>query len=574
MLLDPLLDTMFDKVVHLPPTRTRKVQVDKNIGVPMDDGAVLVADHYWPGDSRSTGSADDPVVLMRTPYGRASFMPLLARAFAARGAQVVMVSCRGTFGSAGEWMPMRDEAPDSLATYRWLEAQPWFGGQVVLAGYSYLGYTQWALATQIPDRIAAMVPHVTSSRLTMPFVREDALDWDLLVRWHFGLEHQEDSRAALRSALKLDEKRVQQALLTLPRETVDQDLAGHRWQFFQDCLRHSTSDPHWRPVDHSGAVATTTTPASYVAGWYDIFLQDQLRDHAATMAAGTPHRLTIGPWVHGSSAGLGAAAAETLYFALPLAKGRSPGERALVRLYIMGTGEKGSPAPGIAVRPPEPWRDFDRWPPGGYRPTRLHLTPTAGLTVPAPTEGGPDAPGPSHFRYDPADPTPSCGGPFLGAAAGPKDNRPLEKRDDVLTFTTEPLTADVEVIGEVSAEIWFASDLGSADVFVRLCDVEPSGRSTNICDGIVGIASGSDTETAVMVPVTLWPTAYRFRRGHRIRVQVSSGSHPRYALNPGTGEPRASATRMLIADQRVWHDADHPSAIVLPVADAHRATLT
>ena len=135
----------------------------------------------------------------------------------------------------------------------------------------------------------------------------------------------------------------------------------------------------------------------------------------------------------------------------------------------------------------------------------------------------------------------------------------------MLTYTTTPLESDVEVIGEVSAQIWFRSSLPRADVFVRLCDVDPGGKSWNICDGLTSL---SDADQVTAATVRLWPTAYRFKAGHRIRVQVSSGSFPRYARNPGTGEPRATATRLVAADQSVYHDPEHPSAITLPVRQA------
>jgi putative CocE/NonD family hydrolase len=166
------------------------------------------------------------------------------------------------------------------------------------------------------------------------------------------------------------------------------------------------------------------------------------------------------------------------------------------------------------------------------------------------------------YRYDPADPTPAAGGVRLAADSGRVDNTALEARPDVLTYTTPVLDQDVEVIGEVGAEIWFSSSLSHADVFVRLCDVDAEGRSWNVCDGLVSL---TDAREPRCVAVTLWPTAYRFRRGHRIRVQVSSGAFPRYARNPGTGEARATATTLLAADQTVHHGVDRPSAIILPV---------
>jgi putative CocE/NonD family hydrolase len=150
----------------------------------------------------------------------------------------------------------------------------------------------------------------------------------------------------------------------------------------------------------------------------------------------------------------------------------------------------------------------------------------------------------------------------IGAKAGRVDNTKLETRADVLTYTTPVLDHDVEVIGEVSAEVWFRSSLAHADVFVRLCDVDGKGRSTNICDGLISLTNATETTCAT---VRLWPTAYRFKRGHRIRVQVSSGAFPRYNRNPGTGEPRATATTLRAADQQVFHDPEHPSAVILPI---------
>ncbi|MFY9847572.1 MAG: CocE/NonD family hydrolase, partial [Trebonia sp.] len=169
---------------------------------------------------------------------------------------------------------------------------------------------------------------------------------------------------------------------------------------------------------------------------------------------------------------------------------------------------------------------------------------------------------PDRYRYDPADPTPAVGGARMVRDSGRRDNTALEARPDVLTYTTAPLEADTEVIGEVSAEIWFSSSLAYADVFVRLCDVDPRGRSWNVCDGLTSL-TGADKVTRATV--RLWPTAYRFKRGHRIRVQVSSGAFPRYARNPGSGEPLATATRLLAADQAVYRDPAHPSAVILPV---------
>jgi uncharacterized protein len=283
-----------------------------------------------------------------------------------------------------------------------------------------------------------------------------------------------------------------------------------------------------------------TVPVSSIGGWYDIFLPAQLRDFMILQEAGRTARLTIGPWTHLSMDG--SMMREAIEFGLACARGEELPSRKPVRLWVMG--EKA-------------WREFESWPPTGYPPQPFYLAADGALGAEAPAESAPDP-----YRYDPADPTPAVGGVrMVFRGAGRVENASLEARPDVLTYTTAPLDSDVEVVGEVSADIWFQSSLAHADVFVRLCDVDPDGKSWNICDGLTSV-SGADELASVAVQ--LWPTAYRFRRGHRIRVQVASGSFPRFGRNPGTGEPRATATRLLAATQTVYHDAEHPSSITLP----------
>jgi putative CocE/NonD family hydrolase len=296
-------------------------------------------------------------------------------------------------------------------------------------------------------------------------------------------------------------------------------------------------------------VSEVTVPVSSIGGWYDIFLPGQLRDFMALQAAGRPARLTIGPWTHLSMDG--AMMREAIEFGLACAHGEAPPPRKPVRLYVMGQNA---------------WRDFDSWPPPGYSPQPFYLAAGGALGTEPPSSDStaPDNTAPDTYRYDPADPTPAVGGVrmLFRGSSGRVENSKLEARADVLTYTTAPLDADVEVIGDVSAQIWLASSVAHADVFVRLCDVDPDGKSWNVCDGLTSV-SGADELRAVTVG--LWSTAHRFKRGHRIRVQVSSGAFPRYARNPGTGEPRPTGTRLVAARQAVYHDPDHPSSITLPV---------
>ncbi|MFB9909586.1 CocE/NonD family hydrolase [Allokutzneria oryzae] len=537
-----LASLVAQRLLRLPEPVTRDVAATKDIPITMPDGAVLLADHWTP----RVRPERLPTLLIRTPYGRSGWGGLLARIYAERGFQVVICSVRGTFGSAGEFRAMRHERGDGLATIEWVTAQPWFDGNLALTGASYLGYTQWAVAADAPPQVKAMVPHVTSSRLALAFLAPGTFELDTSLRWSVQTATQERRPKRLRDIATLlfgiGEDRLVRSMNTLPMGDADRRVLGFRWPFYQDCVHHDSEDRFWKDWDHSDSVGAVTVPTSLVAGWEDIFLSDQLADYTALREAGRRPRLVIGPWQHAAPAGLAAAARETLEWAGAHCRGEEPPRRAPVRLFVVGAGQ---------------WREFETWPPEGYEPRSWHLRSGGGLSLAPPT-----ASEPSRYRYDPSDPTPSVGGPLLTPrGAGRKDNRALEARKDVLTFTTGPLDADLEIIGEVAARIWLRSSRPDTDVFVRLCDVDARGRSINVCDGLANVRPDGVTG----VTVQLSPIAYRFRRGHRLRVQVSSGAHPRFARNTGSGEHHAIAVTPHPADQEVFHDPEHPSVITLPV---------
>jgi putative CocE/NonD family hydrolase len=535
-----LTSRLLQRVLKLDPPATRDVIVERDLRVPMPDGVELLADRWAP---RSGGSSL-PTALLRGPYGRRGLIGLgMARPLAERGFQVLIQSTRGTFGSGGSFDPLRREREDGLATLEWVVKQPWFAGSMVLFGASYLGYVQWAVADRLPPEVKAMIPLMTESALTLEFLRKDGLSLETPFGWAVQVAGQERPLALLRSVVQ--GRRNRRALSTLPLGRADVAALGHGSDYIQDILARDADDARWAGFDHRHRVAQVSVPVSSIGGWYDIVLPGQLRDFQLLQEAGRPARLTVGPWTHLS--GDATPLREAIGFGLAIARGEQPPDRPPVRLYVMGE---------------EAWRDFDTWPPRGYAPRRFHLQPGGALAGRPPGESAPDV-----YRYDPADPTPAAGGArMLVRGAGRVDNTALEGRPDVLTYTTPVLDHDVEVIGEVSAEIWFRSSVPYADVFVRLCDVDHRGRSHNVCDGLTSLTGADQLSCAT---VGLWPTAHRFRRGHRIRIQVSSGAFPRYARNPGTGEPNVTATTLRAADQAVHHDPTHPSAIILPVRQAH-----
>jgi putative CocE/NonD family hydrolase len=543
-----LTSRIVGRLLKLPPAQTRDVVVRRDLRVPMRDGVTLLADHYAP-----RSASLPPTILVRCPYGRRGFFgAMLGRPFAERGFQVLIQSCRGTFGSGGEFEPFRREHDDGMDTVAWMREQPWFSGEFVTMGPSYLGLVQWAIAPYGVPELKAIAPDITASEFAHmqhpggSFTLEDALGWSYMM---VTQERQVSSLLGL--LLRTRQRRLDRAYMHLPLREADAIAAGRTVAFYQSFLEHVPGDEWWAAADHSGHLADVTVPATLIGGWYDIFLPWQLRDYMALRVAGHEPHLLVGPWTHPAPAGMAAAARESLaWFRAHLDGERSLVREKPVRLFVMGAKE---------------WRDFDDWPPRPARRELWHLQPSGGLNSAPPPESEPD-----HYRYDPTNPTPSVGGATLGPTAGATDNRVLEMRADVLVYTSAPLAQDLEVIGPVTAELYVRSSLEHTDFFARLCDVAPGGRSTNVCDGILRLEPGqpeADPDGVICAGIELWPTAYRFARGHRLRVQVSSGAHPRFARNTGSGEPLATATKLVTAEQAVYHDPAHPSHVALPVVE-------
>jgi hypothetical protein len=530
----------------LPPAETRDLAVDRDLQVPMPDGVVLLADRHYPRDGRKR-----PTILIRSPYGRTRvFGELFGPPFAERGFQVLIQSCRGTFGSGGRFDPFRHEREDGLATFAWLKEQPWFSGEAATFGPSYLGFVQWAIAADAGPELKAMATVVTSSEFRSPTYPGESFWLDTSLTWLFLVNEQEGRLLPALTAFPRAAGALRGVLRQLPLRGVDEAMVGKPVPFYRDWLAHNEpDDPWWKPVDFSAEVSRVTAPVHMVGGFYDVFLPQTIADYARMRQAGRSPHLTIGPWAHMSQGLTPAMMRESLaWFRAHLLGDRSGLREAKVRVFVMGSGE---------------WKEFPDWPPPGHASRRWHLQPGGGLSTATPPVSDPD-----RYRYDPSDPTPVLGGTSLSTNSGRKDNRPVEARPDVLVYTGERLDHDLTVIGPVRAELHVASSLAHTDFFVRLCDVAPSGESLNVCDGILRLSPGrpaAGPRGVLRVELDLWPTAHCFRRGHRVRVQVSSGAHPRFARNPGSGEPLATATTLNVADQTVYHDPDRPSAIILPV---------
>jgi uncharacterized protein len=542
----------------LPPRRNR-VMVERDVQVPMSDGTVLLATHYTPVSVASAAT-----VLVRCPYGRTGLFALQsAQILAERGYHVLLQSVRGTFGSGGDFEPMQHEIADGHDTVAWLRQQSWFEGRLATYGASYLGFVQWALAMDQPPELVAMVMHVGPHDFSRSAYRNGAFDLYNYVMWSDLVAHQE-SIGMLHAMTRMTtaDRRLRPALDRLPVAAGYRDLLGREPTWSERWLEHpQATDPFWGPMQCGAALERVTVPVLLVGGWHDLFIEQTLEQYRTLAARGVPARLLVGPWAHLDITSQGAVAlTESLAwldrYAGPGRTGSRPGPPDHpVRIWVGGEGAG-------------EWREIAGWPPSGVAEQRWYLGANGSLGTAEPTaepaaEPVTDVPA-AGFRYDPADPTPSPGGAIMATNAGSRDNEAVERRLDVLVFSSDPLDEPLEVIGEVAAEISVTRDNPYADLFVRLCDVDPRGRSYNVCDGIVRLTD-ADPLTGT-VRVSLLGAAHRFGRGHRVRLQVAGGAHPRFARNPGNGQVDATAADLVPTQYDIGLDAAHPSALLLPVA--------
>jgi putative CocE/NonD family hydrolase len=535
---------------RLPRPQTREVVRERDLRIEMDDGAVLLADRWV---ARAAREQPQPTVLVRSCYGRRGFFGVLhGRLLAERGLQVVIQSVRGTFGSEGTFNPF-DERADGLATLRWLRRQPWHTGPIGMTGESYLGLVQWAIAADAGDDLAALSIHASASQFHGQSFPGGSMSLETSAQWLVMIASQVRRPAPLPMLGRLLWLRT---LLSSPSlRDLDRRVTGGEVAWFREALAaRLREDAYWVERDFSAGVGDVTARVQMVTGWYDSFLPWQLEDFAALQRAERPRQLIIGPWSH-TQEGLTAAGVRQ---GLAWLRGHLLGdprliEPAIVRVFVTGERTGGG------------WRDFERWPPAEGAARQLWIAGEDRLAWEPPPAG---AAGSRCYRYDPADPTPSFGGPIMITSKPVRDNRPLEARADVLTFTSAPLEEVLEAIGPVRVQLRVRGSEPHFDLFARVCDVDPRGASRNVCDALASVAPGrfgqSDADGSWRVDFDLWPIAHRFAAGNRIRLQVSSGAHPRYVRNPGTGEDPLIAEKPRPVDVELLYGPERPSSLLLP----------
>ncbi|WP_255345574.1 CocE/NonD family hydrolase [Streptomyces chartreusis] len=551
------------------------VTVAYNVPTRMRDGAVLRADVYRPA-----AGGPYPVLLARLPYGKS--VPMTASmldplGLARDGFIVVIQDTRGRFASEGDWEPWTYEEADGYDTVRWAAALADSNGRVGMIGASYFGNTQWMAALAKPPELKAIAPQITwSDPDDGLFSRGGAIELGINLPWSLAqgvdtlMRRHGDDPTALGPALgALIEDLDQVTSFGYGELPAGRHPAFQRHGIREIGFERSRQDPDWSAACRvAGRQAEVELPSLNIGGWYDIFNQGTLDNYVESRAAGRPATLIMGPWTHANFTGqigdvnFGAAASADLigfrgrsidlqsaWFRQWLTPDSAPSGPDLppVLLFVMGANQ---------------WREEQQWPLARAVDTDLFLRADGGLAFDAPqADEGSDT-----YVYDPDDPVPTTGGALLMSSefrSGPLDQAAVEERSDVLVYTTEPLTEDMEVTGRVRALVHAATDAPTTDWVVRLCDVAPEGISLNVVDGIVraNTTPGEFTEHAV----DLWSTSYVFRAGHRLRVQITSSNFPRWDRNLNTGAPLDSGTGYRPAHQEIAHDAARPSRISIPI---------
>ncbi|MFI1354468.1 CocE/NonD family hydrolase [Streptomyces sp. NPDC020898] len=555
-----------------------EIQIEFDVPAQMRDGTVLRADVYRPG-----GTGPWPVLLSRLPYGKQTPMmsvvldPLAA---ARRGFMVVVQDTRGRFASEGEWEPWTYEESDGYDTVRWAAALPGASGSVGMLGASYFGNTQWMAALSKPPELKAIAPMVTwSDPDDGLWTRGGAIELGITAPWTLIMgadalmrRHSTDPGALVGSLGTLV-----QDLDGLADGGYGELPAGRFPAFARHDLpelgyERSRREPRWATSCRvAGRHDEVDLPTFQVGGWYDIFSQGTLDNFTAMRSAGRSATLIMGPWSHANQQHVVGDVnfGFTANSAFMGMRGRLHDLQLDWYQRTIGDGEALEPDTGkvlLFVMGINQWREETEWPLPRAVDTHFHLRADGRLTPEPPST----AEQPDEFTYDPMNPVPTTGGALLLSdefRPGPLDQTAVEAREDVLVFTTEPLTEDVEVTGRVRAVLFTATDGPSTDWVARLCDVDETGVSRNVADGIVRVRAATPGEPAEHV-VDLWSTSIVFRAGHRIRVQVTSSNFPRWDRNLNTGEPEETATTARVARQQVFHAPARPSRIILPVVPA------
>lgn len=570
------------------------IKLDINVPARMRDGVTLYADVYRPEtDGRY------PAILTRLPYGKGSGMvsgymnPLR---FARAGYAVVIQDIRGTGASEGEFYPRIAEMNDGYDSVEWLAAQPWCDGNVGMYGMSHLGFTQWAAAVTQPPHLKTICPMATQAG-ARPY-NYGALRLNHLMSWASIFPLSELARRklppekarSLRDRFIYLKDNLEEHYWFLPLKDVPfvkiAEEMGISPFFYSDYLTHHDNEEFWRQSCSPAPLEQVVIPAFHICGWYDLLAGDVLasymgmKEHGGSELARNNQKVIIGPWIHSTELpgiageidfGLAATGSVIDVTGMHLRwfdywlKGVRNGimDEPRVRIFVMGKNV---------------WRGENEWPLArtAYTKYYFHSGGRAnsrngdGTLSTAPAGGEPV----DSYLYDPRHPAPTKPGRTGSAIImGAYDQQETEKRDDILVYTSEALEADLEITGPIAVKLYAASSATDTDFTGKLVDVYPDGRAYNLVDGIIRARyRHSEWKAELIQPgkiyaysLDLGAISNVFRAGHRIRVEISSSSFPKWERNLNTGHAFGQDAAIEVAWQKIHHDRQYPSHILLPV---------
>ena len=543
--------------------------VVRDVTITMADGVHLCADVYGP-----SGGIKSPVIVERIPYSKSTDRFVVrARYFAEQGYVYVLQDVRGCGQSEGVFYPFFNESADGYQTLTWAANQSFSNGLVGTIGASYAAWTQWLCADMGHPNLITMIPEASPSDFFRQLPYQNGVLALPLLSWLVELD-----KKLNQSADKIDWEKL---LMVRPLNKMDR-LCGGRIQAWQDWLKHDRLDGYWRRIAFNQKMGRVKLPVFHVSGWYDDTLIGSLHNYGAmcgyrrARVGRRLQKLLIGPWPHrvnttsrfgsidfGEQGIIDLFGLERAWFDYWL-KGSPTGidREAPVRFYIMEANE---------------WREASRWPPPEMRALKLYLHSDGNAN----TRFGdgrldkrpPRGQSPDEYSYDPTDPVPFLMAPGWQQLGGPDDYSSVEKRNDVLVYSTDPIEKEIILAGPIEVILYAASSARDTDFTAKLLDARPDGYVLRLNDGVVRAGfRNSLARPIAIIPnriyeyrINCWATSYLFRKGHRIRLEISSSAFPKFEPNLNTGERIGSAKRALVARQRIYHDAEHPSHVKLPV---------
>jgi putative CocE/NonD family hydrolase len=556
----------------------QRVIIEYNVRTRMRDGVSLAADIYRPDKPGKF-----PVLLVRTPYDRKGEAGM-AYDLAAHDYLVILQDTRGRYGSEGEFYPFRNESQDGYDTVEWAAGIAHSNGQVGMFGGSYVGATQMLAAIAKPPHLVAIFPYLTSSEYYEGWTYQSGA----LMQWFSSswssilavdtLRRQAD--AGIQAKQWVEQLPVEEyPLLNLP---VVSKLAP----YYRDWVKHERDDEYWKGWKVSDHYNELNIKSLHAGGWHDLFLKGTLMNYmgmrkgVTTQAAREGQRLIVGPWGHTPTSPEGKVG--DIVFGKNAVLNQTETARAWFDYVLKGVQNQYATSPPVHlfVMGDNAWRDENEFPLARTRYTRYFFHSTRGANS---IEGDgllntspPESERAETYDYDPEHPVLTIGGRLccgLSLPPGPFDQSPNERRADVLVFSTAPLQKDTEVTGFITVELYAASSAKDTDFTALLVDVDRSGYARFLTDGIVRARYRNTTnQPEPIVPgkiykytIDLWATSNVFKAGHTIRIDLSSSNFPRFNRNLNTGQPIFGSTQMVQAKQTIYHDAQHPSAIMLPI---------